>query len=191
MALPKTGIGRLSFPALFVPKPNDNGGEPKYEATLIFPADADLSEFEKAIDAAAETKWGVKKDVMLGKMKSYPIKDNTACTDRECNRRAGYEDDNGRHVKFWSTKKPAVVGRDVDPTNPTKLLELKREECYAGCYVRVSYSAYAGEHPKSGPYVTFLLMNVQKMADGEPLAGIVSNAEDDFADDPAVAAALA
>lgn len=182
MPIRVTPIGRLSFPALFEPKKSDDNDTAYYEATLIFPAGADLSEIEKAIDEAATTKWGAKKDAMLKKVKYYPIKRNEDCTDREGNRRAGYEDGDGMHVKFKNEKRPNVVGREKDPVTG-KYIELNKGEVVAGYYGRISYTCFAGEHEKAGPYVRMSMQNFQLVKEGEPLAGTVSKPDDDFAND--------
>lgn len=181
-------VGRLSFPSLFEPK-TDQRGTKNYEATLIFPAGTDLSEIETAIDEAAEIKWGLKKAAMLKKVKHFPIKKNEDCTDTDGNRRGGYEDGEGQHCKFKNGQKPNVVGRERDPENPTKFLELTKDEVYSGCYGRASYTCYAGEFKGddgvTSNYVRLSLQNFQLVKDGEPLSGFRSNPEDDFADDEA------
>lgn len=193
MGIPVTPIGRLSFPSLFTPKKsdeNDPTSKAYYEATLIFPADADLSELEKAIDEAAEKKWGTKKSAMLKKVKYFPIKSNESCTDKEGKRRAGYEEDEGRHVKFKNERKPGVIGREKDPETK-QWIQLTQDEILAGYYVRASYTCFAGEHPKQGPYVRMSLQNIQLVKEGEPFAGTISDPNEDFADDDAVLAAIA
>lgn len=175
-------IGRLSFPSLFEPKKAMEGDSYAYEATLIFPAGTDLSEIEQAIDEAAEAKWGAKKSVMLKKVKHYPIKRNEDCTDNEGNRRAGYEDGEGRHVKFKNEKAPNVIGRTKDPETG-KWLALTKDEIFAGCYVKASFTCFAGEHEKGGPYVRMSLQNVQLIKEGEPFGGVVSDPNDDFTSD--------
>lgn len=185
-----TKVGRMSFASLFTPKANDSGGEPKYEATLIFPAGTDLSDIEKEIDRAATAAWGDKKPAMLKKMRSYPIKSNENATDREGDRRGGYEDDKGFHVQFKSTSKPKVVGREKDPVTGS-LLELTKDEIWSGCWVRGSFSSFAGIHDEGGPYVYMGLSNIQLIKKDEAFGAGPSNPDEDFADDEAVMAALA
>lgn len=175
-----TPIGRLSFPFLFTP---DEKG--KYRTTLIFGKNDDLSAIEEMIQAAAEKKWGKGK---MPKRTKLPIHSNEDAIDKEGNRRAGYEDSEGRHVRFWTTRSPKIVGRDKDPQTG-RFIELTKDELWAGCYCRISFSAYAGEHAEGGPYVALIMQNVQLMKEGESLAGIVSEPEADFDDD--VLAAIA
>lgn len=187
-----TKVGRLSFPSLFKPKEGDKPGDKAYyEATLIFPASADLSQEEQAVTDAATKKWGKDAAAKLKKVKYFPIKSNADCTDAECKRRAGYEEDEGRNIKFKNELKPGVKSNVRDPANPLSWLDMQQGEIYAGCYVRASYTCFAGDHPTLGPYVRFSLQNIQFIKEGEPFGGTISNADDDFADDPAVLAALA
>lgn len=187
-----TKVGRLSFPSLFKAKPGEKEGDKAYyEATLIFPASADLSQEEQAVQDAAAKKWGKDAAAKLQKMKYFPIKSNENCTDAECKRRAGYEEDEGRHIKFKNEMKPGVKNNVRDPSNPLLWLDMAEGEIYAGCYVRASYTCFCGDHPKQGPYCRFSLQNIQFIKEGEAFGGTISDAEDDFSDDPAVLAALA
>jgi len=67
---------------------------------------------------------------------------------------------------------PVVVDRQVRPI-------LDPSEVYSGCYARVSMVAFVyNTAGKKG--VSFGLRNVQKLEDGEALAGGRSDPEEDF-----------
>lgn len=169
-------IGRLSFPFLFEQDENN-----KYRATLIFKGTDDLAAIENLVQEAADKQWGKGK---MPKKTKLPIHDNDTVEDREGKRWGGYEEDSARHIRCWSTRKPKVVGREKDPETG-KLVELNKDEVYAGCYVKASLSAFAGVHKEGGPYVSLILSNIQKWDDGEALAGVITEPDDDFAEDVA------
>lgn len=177
-----TPVGRVSFANLFEAKPDQSGNE-YFNATLIFPAGTDLSQIEADMDAAAEKAWGAKKAAKLKKMKHFPVKSNVDCTNGDGDRYGGYEDDDGRHVKFKNAMQPGVVGREKDPSDPTKLLALKKGEIKNGDYARVSYTCFAGEHPEGGPYIRMSLNNCQLIKEGEPFGQTISDSAEDFAAD--------
>lgn len=176
-----TPIGRLSFPFLF-----DTDDKGKYRCTVIFKASDDLAEIERIVEEAIENKWGAKPPKKIKR----PIHFNEGVDNRDGERYGGYEEDEARHIRCWSTKAPKVVGREKDPATGL-WLELTKDEVYAGCYVRASVKAYAGDHEEGGPYCSLILSNVQKVSEGEPLAGVITSPDDDFKDDLSAAASSA
>lgn len=170
--VPVTPEGVMSYPHLF--EPYEASG--KYEVTLIFPPGADTSELEKIVADAAKAKWPKK----LPKGFRSPLRDNV-----EKDGSPGYVE-GGTFAKFKSSSRPKVVGR-----NP-KDGPLDADEIYPGCRGKVSYAAYAYEKG-GGVGVTLIMVNVQKTGEGELLAGVRSDPEDDFdpIDDEDVNAALA
>jgi hypothetical protein len=169
MAKPKTPIGRLSFPALFVAtKPKgDNNAEPKYNMTLLMDADAQKTpEFKQMQEAV--------KAALLDKFKTPPNKwKSPFLTIADLDEVPDGYDEDCVFVRMSSKTKPGVVG-----PNPQFPIE-DADEAYAGCYVRVSYNVYAWDHPTGGKGVSIGLGNVQKIKDGTPF-GNRTKAEDDF-----------
>lgn len=145
-------------------------GEPKYEITLIFDEDADLSDLEAAARAKGEEKFGTKFMQLVQKGKAnWPFGDNADRVDDDDNPIVGF-DKPGINVKFKTSEKPGVVDQDAEPI-------MDKSELYDGCRVRVSCRPYAYDNESKG--VAFLLINVQKLDDGDRLSGDPS-AEDDF-----------
>ena len=58
---------------------------------------------------------------------------------------------------------------------------LEQEEVYSGCYARISVNMFAF-NSNGNKGIGCGLLNIQKVADGEPLAGIQSSPEEDFDD---------
>ena len=67
-------------------------------------------------------------------------------------------------------RRPSVVDRDLNPI-------MEREDFYSGCYGRASINFYAFNVSSKG--IAAGLNNLQKLEDGEPLAG-GSTADEDF-----------
>lgn len=174
--VPVTPEGTFSYPHLFAPY-SESG---KYEVALIFPPGADTKELEALVEEAANAKWP-KKNGKSTRPKNFhhPLRDNA-----EKEGSPGYVE-GGTFARFKTNTRPKVVGRD-----PTEAVT--EEDIYPGARGKVSYSAFAYDKG-GGVGVSLLLVNVQKTGDGEPLAGVRSDPEDDFDDlgeDPELAAAL-
>ena len=69
-----------------------------------------------------------------------------------------------------TTRKPTIVDKDLNPI-------MSKEEFYSGCYGRASINFYAYNVSSKG--IAAGLNNLQKLEDGEMLAG-GSSAEEDF-----------
>ena len=74
-------------------------------------------------------------------------------------------------INATSNRRPGIVDRHVQPI-------LDREEVYSGCYCNVSVNFYAFSVDVNKG-IAAGLNNIQKVKDGERLAG-GSSAEDDF-----------
>ncbi len=161
-----TPKARLSYPALIRAKSMEEGQEPKFSCALIFDAEAQATPEFKALKAAAaaaaKAKWG---DKVPSNVRN-PFRDG-AEKDSE-----GY----GPGTVFMnvSTKqKPGVVQNTPAGMQPI----IDENDIYAGMYVMVSVSPYAYDQ-KGNKGVAFGLNNVLKVADGEPLGGRTSAAND-------------
>jgi len=162
---------RVSFPHIFEAHSAFDGQPKKFSLSMLFDVDAIgkdpkqqkmWTEFKALLATAAREKWGDK----IPKPLKGPLRDGAEKEDLE-----GY----GQGVIFVnaSTKRrPAIVDgklqRIIDP-----------EDFYAGCYAVAKVNAFTwSKMGKSG--VSFGLISLQKVADGEPLGGAVSKPEEDF-----------
>jgi hypothetical protein len=164
-----TGVVRLSYAHLFEPTSINEGEDKKYSVSILIPKKdkVTIAKIEDAIAAATQQgkeKWGGKIPAKL----KLPLRDGDV--DRP-------DDDAyvGHYFINASTKsKPGVVDKDLNPV-------LDQEEVYSGCYARVSVNFYPFE-ASGNRGVAVGLNNVQKLKDGEPLAG-KSSALDDFSEE--------
>jgi len=166
-----TPVFRGSFVNLFEAKPGPDGKNPKFGLTMLFDAEAQKTPQFKAMQAlavaAAREKFG---DKIKADGKGWfhglrgPIRDGAEKSDLE-----GYE---GCVFAAATTKQqPGVVDakvqRIIDPA-----------AAYSGAYYRATVTAYAYEQA-GNKGVAFGLQNVQKVREGERMAGRVE-AEKDF-----------
>lgn len=164
-----TGKVRLSYVHLFEPYSIDGEQDPKFSVMLLIPKKdkKTLAALKAAEDAAAEigknTKFGGK---IPGNLASI-IRDGDEFAE-DYPERAGHW---FMSVTSPANRKPGVVDQNVQPI-------LDQSEIYSGCYARLSLNAFPYTFgSKKG--ISFGIVNVQKMDDGEPLGG-TSRVEDDF-----------
>ena len=169
-----TGKVRFSYAHVFTPKAMEEGGEEKYNISILIDKKdtATIARVEAAINAAMElgkNKLADKNGKVNKATLKLPLRDGDV--DRA--------DDDSYVGKLFinasSTRKPGIV--DVD-----KLEIITPEEFYSGCYGRASINFYAF-NAKGNKGGAAGLQNLQKLEDGERLDGS-STAEEDFADDP-------
>lgn len=165
---PKKKSASLMTPAataIFVyvwePRPSMNEGNPaQYCISLLFKKNADITVLRKAARAAAIAKFGD-----AGKK----LKDPFRSVDEMDNPIPGYR--GGVFITAKSKQKPGIVDRDLSPI--TDQLDF-----YPGCVCRATVAPFAFDK-KGSKGVTFLLNNIQKIADGDRLDG-KKRAEDEF-----------
>lgn len=160
-----TGKVRLSYANLLAPRANEEGQEPKYSVCLLIPkTDKDtVSKIKAAIEAAKEAdkgKWGGKIPAGL----KAGLRDGD--TERDSPEYKGHW-----FLNASSKRKPQIVDSNLQPI-------LDADEVYSGMYARVSVNFY-GYNTNGNKGVGAGLGNVQKIADGERLAG-AARAEDEF-----------
>lgn len=161
---------RLSYAQVWEGKPDDKG-KIKFSTVLLIPKDDEktLAKINSAVKAAIEegkSKLANSKGVVPKTIK-LPLRD----ADEE-----DVDDVNYEGMMFFnatSTRKPQIVDRRVQPI-------LDQEEVYSGCYCNVSVNFYAFS-VDGNKGIAAGLNNIQKVKDGEHLAG-GSSAEDDFED---------
>jgi len=193
----QTPYARLSFPSLFQPRINklDMSGDPKgkYEAVLIFPANATAAavhpklkpfwnspehmEAVQLLQAKAQEVFGSAPEGLKAEIrKQYTelgveknlirvfLKGETQISGKTGAVLPGFE--NGIVLRVKTGFPPQVLG-------PNKEEIMDPNEIYAGCYVRAQVSVYAF-NPKQAGYkkgIKFQLEAIQKCFDGEHLGG--------------------
>lgn len=169
-----TGEVRLSYAHLDQPYSGNNGGEPKYSATLLIPKEDTTTEADirAAINAAYEQGVKDKWKGMRPQMRYPVIYDGDGV---RMNGTPFGEECKGHWVVTASSKqKPQCVHISNVHT------ELLPTDVYSGMYARVTINFFPYDSNGSRG-VGCGLGNVCKTRDGEPLSGR-ANAESDFAD---------
>ena len=170
-----TGLVRFSYAQVFTPKAMNDGDEPKYSVSILIPKTdtVTLEKINKAIEAAKAA--GMAK---IGKNGKIPAGIKLPLRDGDTER----EDDPtyaGHYFLNASSKKaPGIVAKDRQAI-------LDSDEFYSGCYGRASINFYAF-NSNGNKGIAVGLNNLQKLKDGERLAG-GATAEEDFDDDFSVA----
>jgi hypothetical protein len=165
-----TGRVRLSYANLFtaVASRDNPGAEPKFSTSILIPK-SDTKTYA-ALKAAQEF-------AITAKWPKRPAKIVTTLHDgdgvKEKTGEAYGPECKGHWVMSVSSKqRPNVVDAALQPVMDAGAVR-------SGDYARVSLNAYC--YDVSGNRgVSFGLNNVQKLADGEPLGGGRTRAEDDF-----------
>lgn len=167
-----TGKVRFSYEHLTNPRP-DQSGELKYSVTLLIPKsdtrtyNAILTAIETAREKGKNERWG---GVVYPKQ---PLHDGDGLKDDGV---TPYGDEcHGCWVVTASSKtRPGIVDVNLQAI-------MDSTQIYSGIYGRAALNFYPYNNPKGGKGVACGLNNVQKIEDGEPLAG-GTRAEDDFND---------
>lgn len=157
---------RLSYFSGWEPTSVEEGGEKKYSTAILIPK-TDTVTLDR-INAAEEHLKNEYKAKNNGKL---PAKFKTPLRDGD-EERPDDEAYAGHYFLNASSKnKPGIVDLNLKEITD-------QAEVYSGCYARVSLNFYLFD--KSGNRgIAAGLNNIQKVKDGEPLAGR-SRAEDDF-----------
>lgn len=149
----------------------NEGETPKYNVCVLIPKDdtKTVNAIKKAIEAAkvaGKAKLADKNGKIPSTIK-VPLRDG----DEERSDDPAFE--NMYFINANSQRKPTVVDKELNPI-------MDKDEFYSGCYGRVSLNFYAFNVQSKG--IAVGLQNLQKLADGEMLAG-GSTAEEDFGGD--------
>lgn len=163
-----TGKVRFCYVNVFEPTAMNEDDTPKYNICILIPKDdaKTLDKINKAIEAAKQAgkaKLADKNGKIPSNLK-LPLRDG--------------DDERGDDPAFKgmyfinvnSQRKPSIVDKDLNPI-------MEKEEFYSGCYGRASINFYAFNVSSKG--IAAGLNNLQKLEDGEMLAG-GSTAEEDF-----------
>lgn len=156
---------RLSYPELFVAKAVEEGGKPKFSASVLFPKGADLTLLKEEIKRVVKEEWGDKppKGLRIG-LRDQGEKDSE-----------GYEE-GAFFLNCSSVKRPRTVDRKREPITD-------EDDVYPGIWALVTIKVYAFKPKKGdkfGPGVGFGLQNVQIIKDGERLGGGQTDPNEDF-----------
>lgn len=165
-----TGLVRFSYAKVFEPEAMEGSEVKKYSVCVLIPKSdtKTLAKIEEAVKAAIEA--GMDKVGKNGKVApgiKLPLRDGDTEKDDETFA-------NHFFINASSNNKPQIVDADLN-----KLMS--KDEFYSGCYGRASINFYAF-NVNGNKGIAAGLNNLQKLQDGESLAG-GSTAEDDFGDD--------
>ena len=163
-----TGKVRFCYVNVYEPTTLNEGDTPKYNICILIPKTdtKTLEAVRKAIEAAkiaGKSKLADKNGKIPSTIKT-PLRDG----DEERGDDPAYE--GMMFINANTTRKPTVVDKDLNPI-------MSQEEFYSGCYGRASINFYAFNVQSKG--IAAGLQNLQKLEDGEMLAG-GSTAEEDF-----------
>lgn len=166
-----TGKVRFCYVNVFEPTCMNEGETPKYNICVLIPKSdtKTVTAIKKAIEAAkvaGKSKLADKNGKIPATIK-VPLRDG----DEERSDDPAFE---GMYfINANTTRKPAIVDVDLNPI-------MDKEEFYSGCYGRASINFYAFNVQSKG--IAAGLQNLQKLEDGEQLAG-GSTADEDFGGD--------
>lgn len=169
-----TGKVRFCYVNVFEPTAMNEDDTPKYNICILIPKTdtKTLEKINKAIEAAKQAgkaKLADKNGKIPSNLK-LPLRDG----DDERSDDPAFE---GMYfINANSQRKPSIVDCSLNPI-------MNRDEFYSGCYGRASINFYAFNVSSKG--IAAGLNNLQKLEDGEMLAG-GSTAEEDFGGDNAV-----
>ena len=165
-----TGKVRFCYVNVFEPTAMNEGDTPKYNTCILIPKDDEktVNAIRKAIEAAkqagkaklANKNGQIPADAAL----KLPLRDG----DAERPDDPAFE--NMYFINANSNRRPGIVDKNLAPI-------MEREEFYSGCYGRASISFYAFNVSSKG--IAAGLNNLQKLSDGEMLAG-GSTPDEDF-----------
>lgn len=151
-----------SYAYVWKPRPSlKPGGEPQYSITLVFPKGTDLTPLRNAAKLAATRMFGA----TMPKNMKVPFRKGEEISDDAMFRGATV-------ITARTNQKPGIVDRNTQPI-------LDEMDFYSGCKCRASVYAFAYDQQGSKG-VSFLLNNLQKLADGTRLSGR-RPAEEEFA----------
>ena len=168
-----TGKVRFCYANVFEPTAMAEGDAPKYNVCILIPKSdtKTVEKIKKAIEAAkvvGKAKIADKNGKIPSTLKT-PLRDG----DEERSDDPAFED--MWFINANSTRKPSIVDKNLDAI-------ISQDEFYSGCYGRASITFYAFNVQSKG--IAAGLNNLQKLEDGEMLAG-GSTPDEDFGGDNA------
>ena len=163
-----TGKVRFCYTHVFEPSAMSEGDTPKYSVCILIPKTdtKTVEKINKAIEAAKE----LGKATIADKNGRIPNSLKTPLRDGDDERGDDPAFEGMYFINANSTRKPGLVDAELNPI-------MDKGEFYSGCYGRASLNFYAYNVQSKG--IAAGLNNLQKLSEGEPLAG-GSTAEEDF-----------
>lgn len=163
-----TGKVRFCYANVFEPSAMNEGETPKYSVCILIPKSdtKTIDRINKAVEAAKQAG----KAKLADKNGKIPSNIKTPLRDGDDERGDDPSFEGMYFINANSTRKPSVVDKELNPL-------MDKDEFYSGCYGRASINFYAFNVQSKG--IAAGLNNLQKLADGEPLAG-GSSADEDF-----------
>lgn len=159
----KTPVFRVSFPEVFRARAMEEGKEPKYSITMLFPKGTDLSALQAACKAVIVERFGADQAKWPKGLRS-PFRDQG---EKEYE---GYEA-GAMFIRATSKQKPGLVDAQVKPIEDESAF-------YPGCFAMATIRPFYYDQ-KGNKGIAFGLGNIQKVRDGEPLGGR-TRPENDF-----------
>lgn len=169
-----TGKVRFCYVNVFEPTAMNEGDTPKYNICVLIPKSdtATIDKINKAVEAAKEAG----KAKLADKNGRIPANLKLPMRDGDVERPDDPAFEGHYFINANSMRQPSIVDRALNPI-------MTRDEFYSGCYGRASINFYAFNVSSKG--IATGLNNLQKLEDGEMLAG-GSTAEEDFGGDNAI-----
>lgn len=163
-----TGKVRFCYVNVFEPTALNDGDTPKYNICILIPKSdtRTLEAVRKAIEAAKV----VGKSKLADKNGKIPSTIKTPLRDGDEERSDDPAYEGMMFINANSVRKPSIVDKNLNPI-------MSQDEFYSGCYGRASITFYAFNVQAKG--IAAGLQNLQKLEDGEMLAG-GSTPEEDF-----------
>ena len=152
----------------------NEGDTPKYNICVLIPKSdtATIDKINRAVEAAKEAG----KAKLADKNGRIPANLKLPMRDGDVERPDDPAFEGHYFINANSMRQPSIVDRALNPI-------MTRDEFYSGCYGRASINFYAFNVSSKG--IAAGLNNLQKLEDGEMLAG-GSTAEEDFGGENAV-----
>lgn len=168
-----TGKVRFCYANVFEPSAMNEGETPKYSVCILIPKSdtKTIDKINKAVEAAKQAG----KAKLADKNGKIPSNIKTPLRDGDDERSDDPAFEGMYFINANSTRKPSIVDKELNPL-------MDKDEFYSGCYGRASINFYAFNVQSKG--IAAGLNNLQKLADGEMLAG-GSSADEDFGGDNA------
>jgi hypothetical protein len=172
---------RVSYPHVFKPQLNKLNNKDEFSVVCLFPMEADMpadmkqrwAALKKEVERVVIEKWGSDKTKWPKNLR-LPFKKQEMKEDAKTGKTylpAGYIE-GAPMLNLKSSQRPGLIDQNKTPI-------LDETEFYAGCWAHATIRAYAYDQVGNRG-VAFGLQNIQKVKDGEPLAGR-PRAEDEFA----------
>lgn len=169
-----TGKVRFCYVNVFEPTAMNEGDTPKYNICVLIPKSdmATIDKINKAVEAAKEAG----KAKLADKNGHIPANLKLPMRDGDIERPDDPAFEGHYFINANSMRQPSIVDRALNPI-------MSRDEFYSGCYGRASINFYVFNVSSKG--IAAGLNNLQKLEDGEMLAG-GSTAEEDFGGENAI-----